>query len=694
MICVERNNALPHVMVTNPQQLRQSLNRKRGPQVIGKVSCSIKTVSLDQLPPRGYSALSYVWGTGGTKTPITVNGHQFEITSNLDEALRYLQIHDELAQEDGCIWLWIDAISINQLDNEEKNWQVRMMSTIYEQAKQVVSWLGPEREGSGLAMDTFLSCYKCAQVFGSYKEVDEGGDTATRVRLGNLPAAELAKLSIQDHDRAAAFGRMFGIKITGDREIAPYPIREVQALLKRDYFSRVWILQEYVLATEVVIACGSRLIPGDALLTFLHTWDVTSRETANSPLLLDERPFTMQTMREANTSRKMSLVGDLALRQKLEMLIQSAPDILAGMPQSMQQLKDEMNGQSPDEFLKDMQIQLEQRWSLASILKRAAKADLCATDVRDKIFALLGLASDADKLGIEIDYSASNDTEKLLRYVAGKIMAAGDMSLLPYCRPTWAPLNWPSWIPYWPGNLGFIPLRECGSHSADGSTPFRAAGSSCALVGIDAAVSEGKITIGCVPIDVVGETASPRMPIDSNDITPDIAAQIVVYLSSTFEKLLPLEGSRYPGAGRKAAIWRTLILDNFRYPQRDWTRADPKVEVAYDHLVARSLAQLSQDPSWKEDKSASVVAWANTFFISLMSASNARQPFVTESGFVGLGPLGMEKDDLVGLVCGCEVPFVIRRLEAGWQILGEAYVHGLMDGEAFEEGDVEMIEFV
>jgi hypothetical protein len=38
--------------------------------------------------------------------------------------------------------MWVDAICLNQEDDQEKNHRVAMMKTIYETAEQVVVWLG------------------------------------------------------------------------------------------------------------------------------------------------------------------------------------------------------------------------------------------------------------------------------------------------------------------------------------------------------------------------------------------------------------------------------------------------------------------------------------------------------------------------------------------------------------------------
>jgi hypothetical protein len=65
-------------------------------------------------------------------------------------------------------------------------------------------------------------------------------------------------------------------------------------------------------------------------------------------------------------------------------------------------------------------------------------------------------------------------------------------------------------------------------------------------------------------------------------------------------------------------------------------------------------------------------------------AAIKRAFFVTEKGYIGLGPSNMEEGDLVYVLSGGQVPFILRptTLEGGFSLVGETYVHGIMDGEA------------
>ena len=97
------------------------------------VCCKLQTVSLDDNP--SYDALSYVWGDSGDTDKITVNGCNFQATRNLIGGLQRLR-----SSRDARI-LWVDAICIDQANNQEKMQQVGMMADIYMSASSVQIFL-------------------------------------------------------------------------------------------------------------------------------------------------------------------------------------------------------------------------------------------------------------------------------------------------------------------------------------------------------------------------------------------------------------------------------------------------------------------------------------------------------------------------------------------------------------------------
>jgi hypothetical protein len=85
-----------------------------------------------------YLCLSYVWGKEEEGQWISLNGQRFWIRNNLWQFLQSARLKPHIRNE----WLWIDALSIDQVNNTEKNHQVQQMGRVFRNATRVISWLG------------------------------------------------------------------------------------------------------------------------------------------------------------------------------------------------------------------------------------------------------------------------------------------------------------------------------------------------------------------------------------------------------------------------------------------------------------------------------------------------------------------------------------------------------------------------
>lgn len=54
---------------------------------------------------------------------------------------------------------------------------------------------------------------------------------------------------------------------------------------------------------------------------------------------------------------------------------------------------------------------------------------------------------------------------------------------------------------------------------------------------------------------------------------------------------------------------------------------------------------------------------------------------VSEVSFISVVPFKSRAHDLIAIVQGSEVPFILRLSELGFKFIGQAYVPGIMDGE-------------
>ena len=97
-------------------------------------------VQMEAPPP--YHALSYTWGDASSRDTILIDGVLVWITKNLSD---FLHAHRS-ALRDNIDTIWIDALCINQSDDDEKTVQLPLMREIYEKAQSTIVWLGEDGE--------------------------------------------------------------------------------------------------------------------------------------------------------------------------------------------------------------------------------------------------------------------------------------------------------------------------------------------------------------------------------------------------------------------------------------------------------------------------------------------------------------------------------------------------------------------
>ncbi|KAK6825785.1 heterokaryon incompatibility protein-domain-containing protein [Apiospora arundinis] len=94
-----------------------------------------------------YAALSYVWGDAADTEEIVVDGQPFQVTMSLNSALQQFGL-TYTRNGRKSLFLWADAVCINQQDLAERGQQVSILELIYSKATLVISWLGPSTEST------------------------------------------------------------------------------------------------------------------------------------------------------------------------------------------------------------------------------------------------------------------------------------------------------------------------------------------------------------------------------------------------------------------------------------------------------------------------------------------------------------------------------------------------------------------
>jgi hypothetical protein len=226
------------------------------------ISYDLEVFTLDDSPV--FSALSYMWGHEKDEAEIIVNGIPMQVSVNLVRALR-----DVLHQwANGCCAsdppeerrLWVDAICINQTNTIEKNDQVPLMAKIYTKARRVFSWLGPEDHELYKSFDVLDFFSQLIPGFASYPKLLERIEDGY---LAPVPQPDQGESATETEPQAwhesddFMWLRNYCMNGVGPK---PRPVHfwRIHALLFLPYWKRVWIYQELVLGSEVLILCGIR----------------------------------------------------------------------------------------------------------------------------------------------------------------------------------------------------------------------------------------------------------------------------------------------------------------------------------------------------------------------------------------------------------------------------------------------------
>jgi hypothetical protein len=209
----------------------------------GKVAGTLRHVDLDPDPEKciPYRALSYTWGSSANLQKIYINEKPFLVRLNLFNCLT------ELQRSGFCDEIWIDQICIDQKIIKEKNHQVGMMADIYRSAVEVFVWLGVLDKLNMEIVEAIDEYEKRGTVMAKCKEKS---NLQQRESLGMLITMWrnerwLRRTRISLHSKDGSF---------------------FQA---NEYWSRLWIVQELVLARRIVVCCGPRRIAWRTLVNLV-----------------------------------------------------------------------------------------------------------------------------------------------------------------------------------------------------------------------------------------------------------------------------------------------------------------------------------------------------------------------------------------------------------------------------------------
>jgi hypothetical protein len=411
----------------------------------------------------------------------------------------------------------------------------------------------------------------------------------------------------------------------------------------------MWTLQELALGREVLVLCGNLTI----------TWWALA--------------FGVQCLRDglhtqtSLTAVEDDLVGSILHHNMLRwaVLTETGLGELGGQP-------------------------LNRSLSCSEVFVYAASKK--ATDPKDKIFALYGLFQ-ALHMGMpKPDYSKPLN-EIYTEATRAAIEHDRDPHILDHIVMCGHMENAPSWVPNWNGQpMGTMSIR-----------PFQAANTSTARYRLSA---DGKqLTLSGIRVDCINKRANPvHYPGGFEaSVKKDLNVfEIFKSMKEWYYFMQHLNPYR-TGEADIDVYFRTLILDGaqlkdnardlerFRHSFKQWYSLVMLCKTTNEKPPTQGiLGYLSNiDP----EQGLKLSNAATFFHCQVMWLLVGKVLFITQTGYMGTAPEMTQVDDIVVLFAGMKVPHVLRKKGNSYGYVGPAYVHGLMDGEAWKEDPTSLEEF-
>ncbi|KAL8717342.1 MAG: hypothetical protein Q9225_005402 [Loekoesia sp. 1 TL-2023] len=708
---------------------------------INEIHCILSGHRInDQLE---YSALSYTWGppkasnssNDVSKEPyyknsrqIYVNASPFLVTSNLHDALARLR------HWRADILLWVDAICINQDDLTERNLQVNAMSEIYGNSSEVIVWLGEEDSGTKQTVDLIQNIALAA------KTRDTEGRLINQQHLGHWAFQDpraLASVGLppitQDQWRnlVQLYNRRWFERLWVVQEIA-LPRQTTWKWMASTDTSPIdgyeidswatWTSGSAQISQRreaIRILCGSSEVPWEELLECSLFLEGTGIATG----LLELNPPRPDLHNETIVTSALHLLCIIRTLCQGKFIVRHAA---VGLTATR-----DVAAWNRAFNLKEDDYDASAYFCLLQFLLRSWKC----TDPRDKIFSLIGIIDRTSAaIGsrkpplVVADYSKSVEEVywKTTQVILQNMQRLDLLLMIPDpADRRYSEL--PSWVKDY-SVKGPIPLTLYG-HEQEDTSHFNAAKgyekvdlSFCSnnralrLRGLKL----GQITDAGEAVDEWGQkrsfeaSATLAMKCDEIYINGQSRLEalwrtIITDQTSTNHPAPAMVGTlffQYLRALFRHAIFGQLFAsaENANVGEEVRTELEPSPNVnklaesdpsgqmpaMYGDLES-AVERMREGLTFNEIIEIEDAAYKKSIelFYPYMNIPLRMRLFRTENSLLGMGPKSVSKGDEAWVLQGARVPFVLRpNLDTRrYQLIGQAYVHGMMQGEALGGGD-------
>jgi hypothetical protein len=556
------------------------------------LQCRLHEFLLRSHPP--FEALSYTWGDLDLNECVHLSKKLGVVSDGFRSWLSFFSIHPTWASNQTRVlrvtsslksaltrlryrrkarMIWADAICIDQENIDERNAQVRLMGCIYGQAKRVIAYLGERALRSEVLFPNFQVILK------NYSILNDHPD--------RLEALESVGLPIRNHEFWHAAGHF----------------------LRRPWFRRYWVIQEFVLGRQVQVVCGNWKLSWDTL------WDVISTLI----FLRGTEFFSERYLQIAPTGYRVCHITNLTELRIRRHAIKESVKLL----------------------------------DLLEICRTSS-----ASDPRDCVFSLLGLATEKDEPDLAPDYGEPVE-ETYLRFARYSVKTGNGVQLLYNAFLETECMQIPSWVPNW-SNAGFPTDRVAPDRTSGGISHFAASGDSRASInaipGTKELVVKGIIVSA---LEIMGDL--PPLKASNEYDTMELICNMVSEARSLVTPTNPYSGSQ----AIDEIVWRTLVCDQkgVTVAKDPLFYADLSADLVNCETYLNAVsASVFRNPNaiWLDDRMQSTFSRIYSYLIGTGPVVTFKRRAATSTGHLAQVPLLARKGDLVCVILGAVVPFVLR----------------------------------
>ena len=421
----------------------------------------------------------------------------------------------------------------------------------------------------------------------------------------------------------------------------------LKEFLDRPWFRRVWVMQEVVLQRNVEILCGRACLRWDDLETFAYCMVKYDMEQF---LGYDE-----------SVEVESSESGCVRIRMIRDM-----------------------------KFYHDS---FDQNSSLFAVLREGRGAG--ATDPKDKVFGVMGMSDQT----VHPDYQRSL-ADVYTEACASCLNAADVIRLLCSVDHEQPKSGMPSWVPDWSmprqtTSLGY-PGQE---HAVYRAATWDANFAGYRLKSLRVENNKTLVTEGFL-FDTVIQLSGT-----SGSTLQDLLVEGTATRSFIFHCVRMVLGNCKDDTSKGGlfeAFWKTLVAG------KDHTGV-LKAPLEYAEIFALLLDTANggspffpDQPQSKRKLSIRNLEYRRPRLtyremqIAFKAAVRSRRFCITSKGYMGLFPRGTQLGDQICVFMGAPLPFVLRLQENSdsYLLIGECYVHGLMEGETLNMEDMKVEEII